>query len=114
MDQLILFNKPNKNVNSEKKMDHFIPQTKHTLSVHNSRALRTCAWLALATSCMQGCRLVWVVMGRHLSLCSLAACPRLPVQGKQASVSSFCILRYVACLHSGRPECTCTPRSDPN
>jgi hypothetical protein len=31
MDQLILFNKPNKNVKSEKKMDHFIPQTKHTL-----------------------------------------------------------------------------------
>jgi hypothetical protein len=31
MDQLILFNKPNKNVRSEKKMDHFIPQTKHTL-----------------------------------------------------------------------------------
>jgi hypothetical protein len=31
MDQLILFNKPNKNARSEKKMDHFIPQTKHTL-----------------------------------------------------------------------------------
>jgi hypothetical protein len=32
MDQLILFNKPNKNVRSEKKMNHFIPQTKHALS----------------------------------------------------------------------------------
>jgi hypothetical protein len=31
MDQLILFHKPNKKVRSEKKMDHFIPQTKHTL-----------------------------------------------------------------------------------
>jgi hypothetical protein len=31
MDQLILFNKPNKNMRSEKKMDHFIPQTKHAL-----------------------------------------------------------------------------------
>jgi hypothetical protein len=31
MDQPILFHKPNKNVRSEKKMDHFIPQTKHTL-----------------------------------------------------------------------------------
>jgi hypothetical protein len=32
MDQPILFHKPNKKVRSEKKMDHFIPQTKHTLS----------------------------------------------------------------------------------
>jgi hypothetical protein len=32
MDQLILYNKPNKNVSSKKKMDHFIPQTKHTLN----------------------------------------------------------------------------------
>jgi hypothetical protein len=32
MDQSILFHKPNKKVRSEKKMDHFIPQTKHTLS----------------------------------------------------------------------------------
>jgi hypothetical protein len=31
MDQLILLHKPNKKVRSEKKMDHFIPQTKHTL-----------------------------------------------------------------------------------
>jgi hypothetical protein len=33
MDQPILFHKPNKKVRSEKKMDHFIPQTKHTLSI---------------------------------------------------------------------------------
>jgi hypothetical protein len=33
MDQLILFLKPNKNVRSEKKMDHSIPQTKHTHTV---------------------------------------------------------------------------------
>jgi hypothetical protein len=32
MDQPILFNKLNKNVRSEKKMDHFNPQTKHTRS----------------------------------------------------------------------------------
>jgi hypothetical protein len=32
MDQPILFHKPNKKVRSEKKMDHFIPQTKHTLN----------------------------------------------------------------------------------
>jgi hypothetical protein len=33
MDQLILFHKPNKKrVKSEKKMEHLIPQTKHTLS----------------------------------------------------------------------------------
>jgi hypothetical protein len=31
MDQPILFHKPNKKVRSEKKMDHFIPQTKHTI-----------------------------------------------------------------------------------
>jgi hypothetical protein len=31
MDQLILFHKPNKKVRSEKKMNNFIPQTKHTL-----------------------------------------------------------------------------------
>jgi hypothetical protein len=31
MDQLILFNKPNKNMRNKKKMDHFITQTKHTL-----------------------------------------------------------------------------------
>jgi hypothetical protein len=30
MDRLILFHKPNKKVRSEKKMDHLIPQTKHT------------------------------------------------------------------------------------
>jgi hypothetical protein len=34
MDQPILFHKPNKKVRSEKKMDHFIPQTKHTINVH--------------------------------------------------------------------------------
>jgi hypothetical protein len=33
MDQLILFNKPNKNVMSDKKMDHFIPQTKQARKV---------------------------------------------------------------------------------
>jgi hypothetical protein len=33
MDQHILFHKPNKKVRSEKKMDHFIPQTKHPLTV---------------------------------------------------------------------------------
>jgi hypothetical protein len=32
MNQLILFHKPNKKVRSEKKIDHFIFQTKHTLS----------------------------------------------------------------------------------
>jgi hypothetical protein len=32
MDQLILFHKPNKKVRSEKKMNYFIPQTKHTLN----------------------------------------------------------------------------------
>jgi hypothetical protein len=31
MDQLILFHKPNKKVRSKKKMNHFIPQTKHTI-----------------------------------------------------------------------------------
>jgi hypothetical protein len=31
IDQPILFHKPNKKVRSEKKMDHFIPQTKHTI-----------------------------------------------------------------------------------
>jgi hypothetical protein len=30
MDQLILFHKSNKKVRSGKKIDHFIPQTKHT------------------------------------------------------------------------------------
>jgi hypothetical protein len=33
MYQLILFHKPNKKVRSEKKMDHFMPQTKHTIRV---------------------------------------------------------------------------------
>jgi hypothetical protein len=32
MDQPILFHKPNKKVRSEKKIDHFIPQTKHTIA----------------------------------------------------------------------------------
>jgi hypothetical protein len=32
MNQLILFHKPNKKVRSEKKMNHFIPQTKHTVN----------------------------------------------------------------------------------
>jgi hypothetical protein len=31
MDQLILFHQPNKKVRSEKKIDHLIAQTKHTL-----------------------------------------------------------------------------------
>jgi hypothetical protein len=31
MDQLILFHKPNKKMRSKKKMDHSIPQTKHTI-----------------------------------------------------------------------------------
>jgi hypothetical protein len=33
MDQPILFHKPNKKVSSEKKMDHLILQTKHTLKL---------------------------------------------------------------------------------
>jgi UDP-N-acetylmuramyl pentapeptide phosphotransferase/UDP-N-acetylglucosamine-1-phosphate transferase len=33
IDQPILFHKPNKKVRSEKKMDHFISQTKHTIIV---------------------------------------------------------------------------------
>jgi hypothetical protein len=33
MDQPILLHKPNKKVRSEKKMDHFIPQTKHNLNL---------------------------------------------------------------------------------
>jgi hypothetical protein len=33
IDQPILFHKPNKKVRSEKKMDHFIPQTKHIPNV---------------------------------------------------------------------------------
>jgi hypothetical protein len=32
MDQSIPFHKPNKKVRSEKKMDHLIPQIKHTLN----------------------------------------------------------------------------------
>jgi hypothetical protein len=35
MDQLILFHRQNKKVRNEKKMDHFIPQTKHTFRVWN-------------------------------------------------------------------------------
>jgi hypothetical protein len=35
MNQPILFHKPNKKVRSEKKMDHFILQTKHTLRLPN-------------------------------------------------------------------------------
>jgi hypothetical protein len=35
MDQPILFHKPNKKARSKKKMDHFIPQIKHTLSVQH-------------------------------------------------------------------------------
>jgi hypothetical protein len=31
MDQLILFYKPNKKMRSEKKIDNFIPQTKHII-----------------------------------------------------------------------------------
>jgi hypothetical protein len=33
MNQPILFHKPNKKVRSEKKIDHFIPQTKDTIIV---------------------------------------------------------------------------------
>jgi hypothetical protein len=33
IDQPILFHKPNKKVRSEKKMDHFISQTKHTIRI---------------------------------------------------------------------------------
>jgi hypothetical protein len=32
MDQTILFHKSNKKVRSEKKIDHFVHQTKHTLN----------------------------------------------------------------------------------
>jgi hypothetical protein len=38
MDQPILFHKPNKKVRSEKKMDHFSHQTKHTLKLLVLRA----------------------------------------------------------------------------
>jgi hypothetical protein len=38
MDQLILFHKPNKKVRSEKKMNHFIPQTKYTYSYREAQA----------------------------------------------------------------------------
>ena len=33
MYQLILFHKPNKKVRNEKKIDHFIPQTKQPIDV---------------------------------------------------------------------------------
>jgi hypothetical protein len=39
MDQLILFHKPNKKMRSEKKMDNFIPQTKHIIKGSFGRAL---------------------------------------------------------------------------
>jgi hypothetical protein len=42
MDQLILFHKPNKKVRSEKKMDHFITRTEHTI------ILTTCSFPLLA------------------------------------------------------------------
>jgi hypothetical protein len=36
IDQPILFHKPNKKVRSEKKIDHYITITKHTISVQTS------------------------------------------------------------------------------
>jgi hypothetical protein len=39
MDQTILFHKPNKKVRSEKKMYHFIPQTKHTIKDFNVQTI---------------------------------------------------------------------------
>jgi hypothetical protein len=38
MDQTILFHKPNKKVRSEKKMNHYIPQTKHTINPWGNNA----------------------------------------------------------------------------
>jgi hypothetical protein len=46
------------------------------------------------TSCMQGCRLLWVVMGRHFPVCLLAARPsaRKGQRGLLAGTwTSFCI-----------------------
>jgi hypothetical protein len=40
MKQLIVFNKPNKNVRSEKKMNHFTFQTKHILIAADVYAAR--------------------------------------------------------------------------
>jgi hypothetical protein len=40
MNQSIVLHKPNKKVRSEKKMDHFIPQTKHTLTVIDVQTVR--------------------------------------------------------------------------
>jgi hypothetical protein len=37
MDQPIIFHKPNKKVRSEKKMYHFIPQTKHPLNNYETQ-----------------------------------------------------------------------------
>jgi hypothetical protein len=45
MDQLILFHKPNKKVRSEK-MDHSIPQTKHTSNGWVGLAGQIGMWLA--------------------------------------------------------------------
>jgi hypothetical protein len=40
MNQLILFHKPNKKVRSEKKIDHLIPQTKHTINLRGDTPCR--------------------------------------------------------------------------
>jgi hypothetical protein len=63
MDEPILFHKLNKKVRSEKKIDHFIPQTKHTISVTvvllllKSLATKTekrrCIFVSSLVSCRQ-------------------------------------------------------------
>jgi hypothetical protein len=65
MDQLILFHKPNKKVRSEKKMDHFIPQTKHTLNVS---LVEECRRMVRLHSSYFGCFRFQQKMSRFLSI----------------------------------------------
>jgi hypothetical protein len=53
MDQPILFHKPNKKVRSEKKMDHFIPQTKHFVNFFSSALKRFWVYRLTTHRCIQ-------------------------------------------------------------
>jgi hypothetical protein len=63
MDQLILLHKPNKKVRSEKKMDHFIPQTKHTFSKDSCYNL----WSESAASINSLCSSCFFFLSLHYS-----------------------------------------------
>jgi hypothetical protein len=70
IDQPILFHKPNKKMRSEKKMDHFIAQTKHTQSKRTGARISH-----VSMNQPYVCGYIWMDNPKPYSMCLPASYP---------------------------------------